>query len=284
MTMNEVRTHDKSSVEHMYAAGRIAALALDEAERAIAENPYRKASEIDKICEDFIRSKGAIPECLGYHPPGHVPYEYATCVSRNDVACHGLPSDEEMQDGDIVNVDLVVRYNGWLGDTSRTFAIGNVSEDNLKLIQIAKNAMYAGMKVVQKGLEFRYIGSAIEAYCSSQKIRGKPVRPLPDYCGHGISNEMHEKPLVEHVRNHCRIQIKPYTYFTVEPIIVIGDNVKTYVCDDDWTIRTCSRSNAAQFEHTMGLDENGKLMIFTSRDREHEKQILDELYGVTTRA
>ena len=276
-----MNVYDPESAEGMYAAGRIAALALDEVEKFLSVNPYCTTLEIDKLCDSFITKHGGIPECVGYKSHASpVPYMHATCISVNDVACHGVPSDYRLHDGDILNVDLVVRFpgaNGWLGDTSRSFGIGNITPENAKLLEVAKNCMYAGMKVLRNGIEFKTIGAAVEAYCKTQKINGKQFRIIPDFCGHGISKHMHEPPLIEHVRNHCAYAIKPYQYFTIEPIITLGDNVKTYTDNDLWTVKTRDRANTAQFEHTMGLGQNGKLMIFTTRDREHEAQILQEI-------
>jgi methionyl aminopeptidase len=269
-----IRIHDKDSVQGMYEAGRIACLALDLAEQYIKNNSNITTLQLDKICHDFIVSQGGTPECIGY-----MGYKHATCTSQNDIACHGVPGDYVLKDGDIVNLDLVVRYNDWLGDTSRTFGIGNISSDNAKLIEIARNAMYEGMKVVRNQIEFRYIGYAIEKFCSKQNVGGKNITVLSSYCGHGISKEMHQGPLVEHIRNSSTILIKPYLYFTIEPIIVVGNDERTYTEDDQWTVRTRSGENCAQFEHTMGIDEKGKLMIFTTRDKAHEEEILNTIYS-----
>lgn len=281
---NESRIYGPETVEYMYAAGRIAALALDEVETALVANPYRTTAELDKIADDFIRSQGGFPECVGYSG-GFTgkPYAHATCISVNDVACHGVPSDYRLQEGDIVNVDLVVRYpatDGWLADTSRSFAIGSISDTDAQLLTIARNAMYVGMNMVQKGVEFKFIGAAIESYCKSKKINGKPVGIIPEFCGHGVSKTMHEPPYVEHIRNSCNIRIAPYQYFTIEPIITIGSNTRTYTMNDQWTIKTVSKARAAQFEHTMGVDAAGKLMIFTTRDSAHEEKVLQEMQSV----
>lgn len=277
--------YNADSVPGMYEAGRIAALALDKVEEILAQDPYRTTEEIDKICADFIQDNGGIAECIGYKSKfAEKPYLHATCISVNEVACHGVPSAYRLKEGDIVNVDLVVRFpgkDGWLADTSRSFGIGNISDENQQLLKFAKNAMYAGMRVVRKGIEFKYIGAAIESYCKTKKMGNKQVKVIPNFCGHGVSKKMHEAPLIEHLRNSCNVIIRPYHYFTIEPIITLGENVKNYEESDGWTIKMSSGANAAQFEHTMGLNSEGKLMIFTTRDRAHEEEVLKEISALS---
>ena len=272
-----IKTHDASSVTKMYDAGRIAALTLDKVEEYLKLDPYRKTIDIEKLCEDSIRSHGGIPECIGYRGRHATPYPYASCISVNDVACHGFPSDYVLQDGDILNVDIVVRYNGWLADTSRSFGVGNITKADAELLRIAKQSMYEGMKAVKIWRQFNVIGAAIEAYCEKQTADGEPVCILRDYLGHGISKRMHEQPLVEHVRNRCPELLRPYLYFTIEPIIALGTNIRTYMDDNQWAVKMVSGKRAAQFEHTMGLNDKGELMVFTTRDKEHEHQVLAEL-------
>lgn len=270
--------YDKSSLQPMRDAGRIAAMALDVVEDLINNNPNLRLIDIENAADKFITSMGGIPECKGYkQSPINDPYRFATCISPDEVACHGLPSEERLKSGSIVNVDLVVRLGEWLGDTSRTFTIGEVSEEDAKLVKIAKEAMYAGMSVVHKGAPFKIVGHAIETYCRKQKIKKEPVRILTSYCGHGISKKMHEAPLVEHTKNDCMFPITPYHYFTIEPIITTGNSVQTYVEDDTWTVKMSSGRKCAQFEHTMTIDESGELVILTVRDQEHEKLIKEEL-------
>ena len=275
--MSQINIHGPDSIHKMYEAGRILAKILDEVENLLGIDPYRTTLEIDQFCTDLIKKSGGIPECIGYKSFGAPPYRHATCTSVNDVACHGVPTGYRLVDTDIINVDLVVNYNGWLADSSRTFIIGETTEARAELVKHAKLSMYAGMGQVRKGAEFRHIGRAIQNYFTKIQIKGKPLRTLDGYCGHGISNTMHEKPLVEHVKNSCNIQIVPYLYFTIEPILIIGTNLGTHTTADGWTIKTDSGSDAAQFEHTMGLDQSGQLRIFTTRDDAHEKEILKEI-------
>jgi methionyl aminopeptidase len=277
MNQKKLNIHGPDSLNHMYIAGRIASKALDKVELMLKENPYRSTLEIDKLCHDFIIAQGGIPECVGYKAVGAPPYEHTTCTSKNDVACHGIPSDEVLEEGDIINVDLVVNYNGWLGDTSRTFIIGKTTKSREKLVLESKRAMYVGMKSVVLGAEFRTIGRAIENYCDQIEIEGQPISILPEYCGHGISQYMHELPLVEHKKNNCKVKIMPYLYFTIEPIITLGNQVETCLQSDRWTVKTKSGAETAQFEHTMGLDSEGKLHIFTTTDDQHEAQVLQEM-------
>lgn len=275
----------KEKLECMRKAGKIAAEALDLAESMLADfpkNPTLKLMDIENTVNDFIISKGGSAECKGYKAsPDNEPYKFATCISVDDVACHGLPSDELFKEGSIVNVDLVVRFEGCLADTSRTFAVGEISDEDKQLIKYAKEAMYAGMSVVYRGAPFKIVGQAIEAYCRNKSIKGESIRILPNYGGHGIGEKMHETPFVPHVSNTCVVPITPYKYFTIEPIITVGKNIKTYVCEEDtWTVKTFSGKKCAQFEHTVTVDDSGELVITTVRDQEHEKQIKEEIKNI----
>jgi methionyl aminopeptidase len=269
-----INIYDESSVKGMYDAGTIAASTLDMAREFLKTNQNRKTSDIDMVCENFIRSQNATPECIGY-----MGYKHASCISVNDVACHGIPGDYILQNGDVVNIDIVARFGEWLGDTSFSIGIGDVSPANQKLIEVAQNAMYAGMRVVQKFKQFNIIGHSIEMFCKSQSFNGEKFYSMSGYCGHGISKTMHEGPYVEHTKNQCTVMIKPYHFFTIEPIVILGANTSSYIENDGWTVRSKSKRNSLQFEHTMGLDENNNLMIFTTRDLDHELQILKILFG-----
>jgi len=278
--VDQIKIHDKSSLEFMYAAGRIAACALDKVEFFLNQNKYIQTKDIDKLCREYIIAEGGIPACVGYQAFGAPPYQYTTCISINDVACHGLPSDYVLAAGDILNVDLVVDYQGWLGDTSRTFIFGgSANQIRTDLVKHAQTAMYKGAQVAKLGQNFSVIGAAIEDFCKSVHAGSYTVTPLRDYCGHGISNQMHEAPLVEHVRNSCETRIQPYLYFTIEPILIVGNDTRTYLQNDRWTVKTVSKRDTAQFEHTFGLDEDGVLRIFTTRDKAHEELVRKEIYS-----
>jgi methionyl aminopeptidase len=233
-----MNTDAKKKLQGMRNAGKVAAEALDLAEKIISDFPNNRnlrLIDVEKAVDAFITSKGGTAECKGYQPSPDGPSypSFATCISVDEVACHGLPSEELFRDGSIVNVDLVVRLDGCLADTSRTFMVGNVSQEDQKLVKFAKEAMYAGMLVIQKGAPFKIVGQAIEFYRKNKSIAGEPVKVLPNYGGHGIGEKMHEAPFVAHVSNSCIYPITPYQYFTVEPIITVGKNTKTYICEDE---------------------------------------------------
>ena len=210
--------------------------------------------EIDKLCEDFVKERGGKLTCKGYQGfPGSL------CTSVNEVACHGVPNERKLQDGDIINIDVVVEVDGWHGDTSRTVAVGNVKEQHKQLIQIAKEAMHKGIDAVRVGATFNDIAIVIDDYVKKQN----GFNIIPEFCGHGIGRSMHEEPLVLHfpIKEKTAI-IQPGMFFTIEPIISCGD-IRTRKLRDGWTMITRDRSFAAQFEHTIAVDSTGKVHILT---------------------
>lgn len=255
-----------------YAAGRIAARCLQIAKNHVT--PGITTGEIDKICENFILSQNASAECIGYQG-----YQHATCISINDVVCHGIPGDRVIQEGDMVNVDLVVRYNGHLADTSTTIIVGNASQDLIDLTKTAENAMYAGMSAVKSGMRVCDIGNAIQRYIDN--INNQYIIPkyslVHDLCSHGIGKKMHEEPLIHNCKNDNQNLIRDLQCFTVEPIVKLGKKTIIYTEPDQWTMRTKDCLPATQFEHTMCIDSHGKLRIFTAIDNAEEQEILSIL-------
>lgn len=243
--------HDEADFAAMRAAGRVAADTLD----FIAPHvkPSVSTAELDRLCEEFMRAAGSIPATIDYHG-----YKHASCISVNNVVTHGVPSDTKiLRAGDIVNIDVTPKFQGWHGDTSRTFEVGAVSILAARLVRTAYVAMMAGIEAVRPGAMLGDVGAAIEAVARSQGF--STVR---DFCGHGIGQVMHDTPQVLHYgRTGTGIVLEPGMMFTVEPMLNAGSHqVKTL--PDKWTTVTKDRSLSAQFEHTLAVTETG-FEIFT---------------------
>lgn len=246
-----VTIHSDSDFESMRKAGKLAAQTLDYV------TPFVKAgistSEINDLCHDFIIQHGAIPAPLGYRG-----YPKSICTSVNHVVCHGIPGPKKLQDGDIINVDVTVIVDGWYGDTSRMFGIGKVSIRGRKLIDVTYEAMMRGIEVVKPGATLGDIGHAIQNY--AEKNGFSVVR---DFCGHGIGRTFHSSPSVVHYGKPGHgLELKKGMFFTIEPMINAGKfGVK--VLDDNWTAVTRDMSLSAQWEHSLGVTDNG-YEIFTN--------------------
>ncbi|MDP2890565.1 MAG: type I methionyl aminopeptidase [Bacteroidota bacterium] len=204
---------------------------------------------IDQKIEAFIRENGAIPATLGY---GGFPK--SCCVSINEVVCHGIPSDETiLKNGDILNVDVTTILNGYYGDTSRMFTIGEVSEVALDLIEVTKHSLYLGIQQVKPGNNFGNIGFAISKY-----VKSKGFSVVYEYCGHGVGIEFHEEPQIDHTsRRNTGPIMKPGMTFTIEPMINQGRPGTVVDKVDKWTARTVDKKLSAQFEHTILITETG---------------------------
>ncbi len=225
--------------EGMRAASRVVKAALDAAEAYI--RPGVTTLDIDAVVEETIRKLGAIPSEKGFHG-----YPNASCVSVNDVVVHGIPSLQVVKSGDIVSVDITALLNGYQGDAARTFAVGEVSEADMKLIKAAENAFYAGMEYAKAGNRVGDISSAIQLY---SEINGYGV--VRALTGHGIGRQMHEPPEVPNFgKKHTGPTLKNGLCIAVEPMITRGD-WRVYCASDKWTIKTSDGSNAAHYENTV---------------------------------
>ena len=240
----------KEAFEKTRVAGLIAAGALDEVAKII--KPGIKTDQIDKLCFEYINDHGAYSAPLLYRG-----FPKSCCTSTNHIVCHGIPSDKVLKDGDIVNVDVTALKNGWHGDTSRTFEIGNVSVKAKKLIQTTYEAMMQAISIVKDNIYLGDIGSTIQKYVEAQ---GFSV--VQDFCGHGIGKSFHEEPNVLHYgKEGTGEKIKTGMIFTIEPMINLG-KFETKTLNDGWTAVTKDKSLSAQFEHTVGVTKNG-CEIFT---------------------
>jgi methionyl aminopeptidase len=236
----------------MRKAGKLASQVLDYITQFV--EPGVTTEKLDQLCHDMIIENGAIPACLGYKG-----YTKTICTSVNHVVCHGIPSDKKLQKGDIVNIDVTVKLDGWFGDTSRMYLVGNdVPLKARRLVQVTYDAMMLGIEQVKPGVSLNEVGKAIEAY--AKKHHYTVVR---EYCGHGIGKVFHAPPNILHYYSpdENNIILEEGMFFTIEPMINAG-GWETKVLQDDWTVVTKDRSLSAQFEHTIGVTKNG-YEIFT---------------------
>ena len=212
--------------------------------------------EIDRIVAGFLKENGARSSDLGYHG-----YPKSICTSVNDVIVHGIPSDEVvLKDGDIVNVDLTAEYKGFHGDASRMFMIGNVNSKARELVQTCQDALNAAISICGPGVPLSEIGKTIE---NVVKPHGFSISR--DFVGHGIGKVMHDDPQICHFydKAYDKVKMVPGLVFTIEPMINIG-RPECKIDSDGWTARTIDGSLSAQWEHTIGITEDG-VIIFTER-------------------
>ena len=240
----------KEAFEKTRLAGIVAAGALDEV--AKIAKPGTRTKQIDKLCYEFINDHGAYSAPLFYRG-----FPKSCCTSTNHVVCHGIPSDKILNEGDIVNVDVTALKDGWHGDTSRTFQIGEVSVKAKKLVSTTYEAMMKAINIVKEGVHLGDIGATIQNHVEAQ---GFSV--VQDFCGHGIGKLFHQEPNVLHYgKRGTGEKIKAGMIFTIEPMINIG-NYETKTLNDGWTAVTKDKSLSAQFEHTVGITEDS-YEIFT---------------------
>ncbi len=231
-------------------AGIIAAGALDEVSKII--KPGLRTEEIDNLCYEYINDHGAYSAPLFYRG-----FPKSCCTSTNHVVCHGIPSSKILKNGDIVNVDVTAFKDGWHGDTSRTFEIGEVSIKAKKLIKTTYEAMMKGIQIIKDDIHLGDIGETIQSH-----VEAEGFSVVQDFCGHGIGQLFHEEPNVLHYgKKGTGSKIKAGMIFTIEPMINLG-KYETKTLNDGWTAVTKDKSLSAQFEHTIGVTKDG-YEIFT---------------------
>ena len=254
----QIKLHGSEAFEGMRRAGRLVAECLD---MLVGEvGPGVPTDRIDRLVFDFAMDHGARPATLMYRG-----YNKSTCTSINHVVCHGIPNDKPLKEGDIVNIDVTLIVDGWHGDSSRMYPIGPVPRRAERLIEVTYEAMMRGIEVIRPGATTGDIGAAIQSYVEPQHM--SVVR---DFCGHGLGKLFHDEPNIVHVgRPGEGIVLKPGMLFTVEPMINLGrPHVK--VLSDGWTAVTRDRSLSAQFEHTVGVTQDGH-EIFTLSPKGFDK-------------
>ncbi len=211
--------------------------------------------QLDKLAEEYTRDHGHTPACLGYGgSPTRPPYPNVICTSVNHVVCHGIPNDTPLEDGDIVNVDLTTIVDGWHGDQSETFMVGDVSKAAQRLVQVTFDSMWKGIRACRVGGRISDIGRAIQNYAQAQ---GYSV--VREYQGHGIGKNFHQDPDVPHFPTPAsnRVVLKPGMCFTIEPMLNAGVWQTKTDKKDRWTVYTQDGGLSAQFEHMVLIKEDG---------------------------
>jgi len=240
-----------ADITAMRVAGRLAGEVLDILTPHV--HPGITTNELDRIAHDhMVQVQGCVPAPLNYAPPGYTPYPKSICTSINHQVCHGIPNDRPLKNGDIVNCDITVIKDGWHGDTSRMFVVGEGSIAAKRLCQLTYEAMWKGIVKVRPGARLGDIGHAIQTFAE-----GHGLSVVREFCGHGIGRKFHEEPQVLHYgRPGTLDELKPGMIFTIEPMINAGRrDIKE--AGDGWTIVTKDRSLSAQWEHMVLVTETG---------------------------
>lgn len=258
-----IQIKSEDEIAKMRVAGQLACDVLE----MIA--PHVKAgittNELDALCAEYTdKVQEAISAPLNYH---HFPK--SICTSVNHVVCHGIPDDTPLKDGDIINIDITVIKDGYHGDTSKMFLIGDVSAEDNRLCRLAQESLYVGLKKVKPGATFGEIGTAIQKFIKS-KGRYSIVK---DYCGHGIGAEFHEEPQIVHYKNNDKTKMVEGMCFTIEPMINLGKATTILDKEDNWTVYTSDGKKSAQWEHTLVVTRTG-CEILTLRKEENLNRIL----------
>ena len=238
-------------IEKMRIAGRLAAEVLDYITPFV--KPGVTTGELDRLCHDFmVNVQQCIPAPLNYAPSGYKPYPKATCTSVNHQVCHGVPGDKQLKNGDILNIDITTIKNGYHGDSSRMFMVGEASIQAKRLCEITFECMWLGIAQVRPGARLGDIGHAIQHY--AEKSGYSVVR---EFCGHGIGAKFHEEPQVVHYgKPGTGVELKENMIFTIEPMINAGKAAIRELADG-WTIVTKDHSLSAQWEHTILVTGSG---------------------------
>lgn len=249
-TPEGIRLHDRADFAGMHAAGRVCAGILDGIAAHVA--PGVTTGTLDTLIHEAILDAGATPATVGYRG-----YTKASCISINHVVCHGIPGDKALRDGDILNIDVTVIVDGWFGDSSRMYVAGQPSRRAERLIEVTHEALMRGIAAVRPGATFGDIGHTIQSFVEAERC--SVVR---DFCGHGLGRVFHDAPNVLHYgRPGTGPKLRPGMFFTIEPMVNLG-RPETKILSDGWTAVTRDKSLSAQFEHSVGVTEDG-CEIFT---------------------
>ena len=240
-----------SEIEKMRIAGRLASEVLDYITPFV--KPGVTTGELDRLCHDYqVNAQGWIPAPLNYAPPGHAPYPKSICTSVNHQVCHGVPGEKKLKNGDVVNLDITVIKDGWHGDASRMFYVGEPSIQARRLTEITYECMWKGIVVVRAGAKLGDIGAAIQKHAE-----GNGYSVVREFCGHGIGREFHEEPQVLHYgKADTGPVLQAGMIFTIEPMINAGKR-DIRMLGDGWTVVTKDHSLSAQWEHTVLVTESG---------------------------
>jgi methionyl aminopeptidase len=246
-----IKVHGPDAFEGMRKAGRLAAECLDMLTEHV--RPGVVTDDLDAKARAFILDNGALPACLYYRG-----YAKTLCISPNHVVCHGIPGPRTLKDGEIANIDVTVIVDGWHGDTSRMYLLGDVAPRARRLVEVTYEGFERGLAQVKPGAHFGDIGHAIQAYVESQRC--SVVR---DFCGHGVGQVFHDAPNVLHFgRKGEGARLEAGMMFTIEPMVNLGKH-QVKLLADGWTAVTRDKSLSAQCEHSIGVTETGA-EVFTA--------------------
>jgi len=251
-----IKIKTAEEIEKMRVAGKLASEVLEMIE------PHVKAgittSELNDICAKYTEEvQEAISAPLNYHG-----FPKSICTSVNHVVCHGIPDDTVLKDGDIINIDITVIKDGYHGDTSKMFLIGDVTPENARLCRITQESLYLALKKVKPGVAFGEIGATIQKFI---KKAGR-YSIVKEYCGHGIGSEFHEEPQIVHYKNNDKTKMKEGMCFTIEPMINLGRANTILDKEDNWTVYTIDGKNSAQWEHTILVTKTGCEILTLRKD------------------
>ena len=247
----QLRLHGPDAFEGMRKAGKLAAQVLDHLVPHV--QPETATIDLDSLAWEYVRAAGASSATVFYRG-----FSHSLCTSVNHVVCHGIPGAKKLKSGDIINIDVTVVVDGWYGDTSRMFLVGDVPLKARRLVEVTHECLMLGIEQARPGNTLGDVGHAIQAH--AERNRFSVVR---DFCGHGLGQEFHTAPNVVHIGKPGRgVVLRPGMFFTIEPMINAGGPA-VKVLDDGWTAVTRDRSLSAQFEHSIGITETG-CEIFTA--------------------
>ena len=245
-----IKLHGPAAFEGMRRAGRLAAEILDALAPLV--RPGVTTAKIDDIVRQMTLDGGAVPATLGYRG-----YQHSCCISINHVVCHGIPSEKTLKDGDIVNIDVTPLLGGWHGDSSRMYLVGDVPLKARRLVDVTYECLMLGIAQAKPGARLGDIGAAIQRHAEANRYG-----VVREFCGHGLGRLFHDAPEVVHAaRAGTGPELRPGMFFTIEPMINLGKS-PVKLLDDGWTAVTRDRSLSAQFEHSIGITEDG-CEIFT---------------------
>lgn len=250
-----IKVYSEEEIEKMRVVCAMGRDVLDEAGRAVGVGVT--TDEIDRIVHEACMERGCYPSPLNYRN-----FPKSVCTSVNEVICHGIPDLRELQDGDIVNLDVSVYFDGFHADLNETFFVGNVDEDGRRVVEASYNSLYEAIQTVRPGVRYRDFGSTISDVASSYRCS-----VVKSYCGHGVGDLFHTAPTIPHyARNKAKGVVQAGHIFTLEPMINLG-NWRDVTWPDNWTSVTADGQRSAQFEHTMLVTEEG-CEILTSKTRD----------------
>ena len=253
-----VTVKNQDDIRKMRVAGKLAAEVLDFITPHV--QPGVTTEEIDRLCHDYmVNVQDTVPAPLNYAPPGHAPYPKSICTSINNQICHGIPSDRVLKKGDVLNIDITVIKEGYHGDTSRMFYVGEPSIQAKRLCEITYQSMWKGIREVRPGARLGDIGFSIQQFAESHGF--SIVR---EFCGHGIGKVFHEEPQVLHYgKKGTGLELKEGMTFTIEPMVNAGKK-DIRMMPDGWTVVTKDRSLSAQWEHTILVTKDGYEVLTVS--------------------